>query len=59
MPVQLGSGEWTFEVHENWAKLPDEIVLGDVATIGKFSRTAPGAMRSMNLIGRRRATAHC
>ena len=34
MAVQLGRGEWTFEVNENWAKLPDEIVLGDVAAVG-------------------------
>ena len=25
MAVQLGSGEYTFEVNENWAKAPDEI----------------------------------
>jgi hypothetical protein len=29
MAVQLGSGEYTFEVNENWAKLPEEIRLGD------------------------------
>ena len=27
MTVMLGSGEWTFEVEESWAKIPDEIVL--------------------------------
>jgi hypothetical protein len=25
MAVQLGSGEYTFEVNENWAKVPEEI----------------------------------
>jgi len=34
MAVQLGSGEWTFEVHENWAKVPEEITLGDCAAVG-------------------------
>jgi DNA-binding beta-propeller fold protein YncE len=34
MAVQLGSGEFTFEVNENWANLPDEITLGDVAAVG-------------------------
>ena len=26
MAVQLGSGEYTFEVNENWAKVPEEIL---------------------------------
>jgi hypothetical protein len=34
MAVQLGSGEYTFEVNENWAKLPTEITLGDCAAVG-------------------------
>ena len=34
MAVQLGSGEFTFEVNENWAKLPEDLVLGDVAAVG-------------------------
>src|SRR6202045_1564105 len=34
MAVRLGSGAYTFEVNENWAKGPDEIVLGDVAAVG-------------------------
>ena len=34
MAVQLGSGEYTFEVNENWAKVPAEIVLGDCAAVG-------------------------
>jgi DNA-binding beta-propeller fold protein YncE len=34
MAVRLGSGEFTFEVNENWAKLPEEITLGDVAAVG-------------------------
>ena len=34
MAVQLGSGEYTFEVNENWAKLPEEITLGDCAAVG-------------------------
>src|SRR6516162_1683765 len=34
MAVQLGSGEYTFEVHENWAKVPEEITLGDCAAVG-------------------------
>jgi len=38
MAVRLGSGEWTFEVHENWAKIPDEIVLGDCAAVGVDSK---------------------
>ena len=38
MTVTLGSGEWTFEVEESWAKLPDEIVLGDCAAVGVDSK---------------------
>src|SRR5271156_4955008 len=34
MAVQLGSGQFTFAVREDWAKVPDEIVLGDVAAGG-------------------------
>ena len=34
MAVRLGGGEYVFEVHENWAKVPDEIVLGDCAAVG-------------------------
>jgi DNA-binding beta-propeller fold protein YncE len=34
MAVQLGSGEYTFDVHDNWAKLPEEITLGDCAAVG-------------------------
>ncbi len=32
--VRLGGGAYTFEVNENWAKIPGEIVLGDVAAVG-------------------------
>ena len=38
MAVQLGSGEYTFEVSENWAKVPDEITLGDCAAVGVDSK---------------------
>jgi len=34
MAVQLGSGQYAYEVNETWARLPDEIVLGDVAAVG-------------------------
>src|SRR6266404_606648 len=34
MVVQLGNGDYTFEVNENWAKVPDEITLGDCAAVG-------------------------
>src|SRR5215471_14856183 len=34
MAVQLGSGGYTFEVHENWARVPEEITLGDCAAVG-------------------------
>lgn len=38
MTVTLGSGEWTFEVEEEWAKLPGEIVLGDCAAVAVDSK---------------------
>src|SRR2546426_293173 len=38
MAERLGSGEWSFEVQESWAKIPDEIVLGDCAAVGVDSR---------------------
>ena len=38
MTVRLGGGEWTFEVNENWAKIPDEIALGDCAAVGVDSK---------------------
>src|SRR5262249_11173551 len=38
MAERLGIGEWTFEVEENWAKIPDAIVLGDVAAVGIDSK---------------------
>ncbi|HJU19056.1 MAG TPA: peptidyl-alpha-hydroxyglycine alpha-amidating lyase family protein [Stellaceae bacterium] len=38
MAVELGSGAFTFTVEEHWAKVPDEIVLGDVAAVGVDSR---------------------
>src|SRR4029077_14720749 len=34
MAVQLGSGEYIFEVNEHWAKVPEEITLGDCAAVG-------------------------
>ena len=34
MAVELGSGKYTFAVRDNWAKLPEAIVLGDVAAVG-------------------------
>jgi DNA-binding beta-propeller fold protein YncE len=34
MAVELGSGNYAFVVRNAWAKLPDEIVLGDVAAVG-------------------------
>ena len=34
MAVQLESGRYLYEVHDDWAKVPDEIVLGDVAAVG-------------------------
>jgi len=38
MAERLGTGEWRFEVEENWAKIPDEIVLGDCAAVGVDSK---------------------
>ena len=38
MAERLGSGEWSFEVQESWAKIPDEIVLGDCAAVGVDSK---------------------
>jgi sugar lactone lactonase YvrE len=38
MTVQLGNDGFTFTVRQDWAKLPDEIVLGDVAAVGVDSR---------------------
>ena len=38
MAERLGSGEWTFEVDDDWAKIPDEIVLGDCAAVGVDSK---------------------
>ena len=34
MAVELGNGNYAFVVRDEWAKLPDEIVLGDVAAVG-------------------------
>ena len=34
MAVQLGGGEYAYQVDDTWAKLPEEIVLGDVAAVG-------------------------
>ena len=36
--VRLGGGEYSFEVDEGWAKIPDGIVLGDCAAVGVDSR---------------------
>ena len=33
MAERLGAGEWTYDVNVNWAKIPDEIVLGDCAAV--------------------------
>jgi hypothetical protein len=38
MAERLGSGEWSFEVNESWAKIPDDIVLGDCAAVGVDSK---------------------
>ena len=38
MAERLGTGAWSFEVNENWAKIPDEIVLGDCAAVGVDSK---------------------
>ena len=34
MTVELGSGNYTFVVRDEWVKLPEEITLGDVAAVG-------------------------
>ena len=34
MAVIVGSGEYTYRVHEHWAKLPDGFAFGDVAAVG-------------------------
>ena len=38
MAERLGTGEWSFDVEEDWAKIPDEIVLGDCAAVGVDSK---------------------
>ena len=38
MAERLGSGEWNYEVNEDWAKMPDEIALGDCAAVGVDSK---------------------
>src|SRR5437762_7806785 len=38
MTERLGSVPWSFEVNESWAKVPDEIVLGDCAAVGVDSK---------------------
>ena len=38
MAERLGSGEWTYEVNVDWAKIPDEITLGDCAAVGVDSK---------------------
>jgi DNA-binding beta-propeller fold protein YncE len=38
MAETLGSGEWRFTVNEGWAKIPDEIALGDCAAVGVDSK---------------------
>ena len=38
MAERLGAGEWTYEVNVDWAKIPDEIVLGDCAAVGVDSK---------------------
>jgi hypothetical protein len=38
MAERLGAGEWTYEVDVNWAKIPDEITLGDCAAVGVDSK---------------------
>lgn len=38
MGVILGSGDFTYRVHESWAQLPDGWELGDVAAVGIDSR---------------------
>ena len=34
MAVQLGGDKFAYEVDENWAEVPAEITLGDVAAVG-------------------------
>jgi DNA-binding beta-propeller fold protein YncE len=38
MAVELGAGAFTFAVQDDWAKVPEEIALGDVAAVGVDSR---------------------
>lgn len=38
MGVILGTGDYTYRVCETWAKLPPEMVLGDVAAVGVDSK---------------------
>src|ERR1700744_4894072 len=38
MTVRLGDGAYAFEVNDDWAKIPPEIVLGDVAAVGVDSK---------------------
>src|ERR671939_1711751 len=38
MAERLGSGEWTYDVNVDWAKIPDEITLGDCAAVGVDSK---------------------
>ncbi|HEX3952438.1 MAG TPA: peptidyl-alpha-hydroxyglycine alpha-amidating lyase family protein [Stellaceae bacterium] len=38
MAERLGSGEWIFAVNDTWAKIPDEITLGDCAAVGVDSK---------------------
>ena len=34
MAVELGGGNYAYAARDEWARLPDEIVLGDVAAVG-------------------------
>ena len=34
MPVIVGSGDYAYEAHNDWAKLPEGWAFGDVAAIG-------------------------
>ena len=38
MAELLGGGGWTFAVNEAWAKIPDDVVLGDCAAVGVDSK---------------------
>ena len=38
MAERLGGGEWSFEVEESWAKIPDDMVLGDCAAVAVDSK---------------------